>query len=68
MREDTWAVGEDDVVLGEGLVNESRGGNDNDITDAEFEGEDRAVGLGEAVERAVEGLVEEMEVADDREL
>lgn len=61
------AVREDDVILVEALLGRGGGGDDKDATGAELEEEDGAVAAGDGGEGAVEGLLEEVEVAEDGE-
>lgn len=66
-EEEAGAVGEDDVVLGEAFLGGGGGGYDQDAAGAELEEEDGAVAVRDGGEGAVEGLPEEVEVAEDGE-
>lgn len=66
-RRELGAVCEDDVVLCEAFFSEREGGDNKDRSRAEAEKKYGAVGRGEAGEGAVEGLLEEVKVADDGE-
>lgn len=65
--EEVWAVGEGKVVFGEAFDGGSGGGDEEDGAGAEAEEEDGTVARGEGTEGAVDGVFEEVEVADDRE-
>lgn len=65
--EEVGAVGEDEVVFGEAFVGRGGGGDEEDAAGAEVEEDDGAVAGGEGGKGAVEGLFEEVEVAEERE-
>ena len=62
--EGAGSVGQGDVVFGETFLEGGGRRNDDGETRTEPEGEDVAVRLGHALEEAVEGALEEIEVAD----
>lgn len=60
-------VGERGVARAEALLGGGGGGHDDHAAGPEAQLEDGAVAGGESRERAVEGLLEEVQVADERE-
>lgn len=65
--EEAGPVGEDGVVCGEAVSRGGGGGDEEDAAGAEVEEDDGAVAAGEGCEGAVEGRVEEVEVAEEGE-
>jgi hypothetical protein len=60
-------VGEDHVVLREALPGGLRGGDHHGAAGAEAQGEDRAEARGEAAQRGVDGSIDEVEMAEERD-
>lgn len=63
--EEAGAVCEDDIVLRQAFLGCRRGGYDEDLAGAKMEEEDRAMALRDGGEGTVEGLLQEVEVAED---
>lgn len=65
--EEVGLVGEDDIVLSEALLGSVQGGDDEDAVGPEPEEGDWVVPPGDPGWGAVVGILEEVEVTDDRE-